>query len=257
MTQETQPSLRDWVATDLDGTLFSRHWSGPHAVPGTWREIAMEDGSLHREPSSWVRPETYRLLLALAGIASIVPVTARDETSFSRVSVSGLKLNGPAILANGAIVLDISGRPDSHWVEQMSQLLVPWQSHLQHLCHIFIQLSGHIARPRLVAGPAGLSAYLVAKAPEGWWGGEEGMALLADMAAETEGCAVAVLGNELQILPPVLGKAAAAQFVQQQYFGGHAPLLCLGDQRPDLAFMSLGGLLATPSGSSLEELWNL
>lgn len=256
MRQCAEPHLRDWVATDLDGTLFSRHWLGAGAVPGTWREQAVSDGLTPlREPSSWVRPETHRLLLALAGTASIVPVTARDEASFSRVSVPGLRLNGPAILANGALVLGFDGRPDPQWVEQMHLMLGPWRQRLEHLCEVFIQRSGHMARPRLVAGAESLPAYLVAKAPDGWWTGEEGGSLLASLAAEVAGCCVAILGNELQVLPPGLGKAAALLFVQQHYFAGQAPLLCLGDQVADLAFMRLGGLLATPAESPLEKLW--
>lgn len=255
MSVDLRTKTNDWVATDLDGTLFSRHWASAGAVPGTWREIG--DGSSQREPSSWVRPETHRLLLALASTACIVPVTARDEASFSRVAVSGLRLSGPAILANGAIVLDPNGAHDQQWGTQLSKVLTPWQQRLERLCEVFIQRSGHAARPRLVAGPAELPAYLVAKAPEGWWNGVEGTTLLAEMASEeTSGCCVTVLGDELQILPPGLGKAAAALFVQQQYFGGQAPLLCLGDQLPDFAFMSLGGLLATPAGSPLAGLWN-
>ncbi len=255
MNVNIQTENHDWVATDLDGTLFSRQWAGVGAVPGTWREIGR--GSPKREPSSWVPPETHRLLLALSISACIVPVTARDEASFSRVSVSGLRLSGPAILANGAIVLDPDGGADQQWVTQVSRVLAPWQQRLERLCEVFIKRSGHIARPRLVAGPAAMSAYLVAKAPEGWWHCAEGTTLLTNMATEdTAECCVAVLGNELQILPPGLGKATAMQFVQQRYFGGQAPLLCLGDQLPDLAFMRLGGLLATPAGSPLTELWN-
>lgn len=253
--KDVQPTQsHDWVATDLDGTLFSRHWAGTGAVPGTWRQV--EHDGLQREPSSWVRPETHRLLLALSSAACIVPVTARDAASFSRVAVSGLRLSGPAVLANGAIVLGPDGTPDLEWVRRVSQVLGPWQQHLERLCEVFIQRSGHIARPRLVAGSAELHAYLVAKAPDGWWSGADGAAVLAEMALEeTVECNVAVLGNELQILPPGLGKASALGFVQQQYFGGQAPLLCLGDQLPDLAFMSLGGLLAAPVGSHLAELW--
>jgi hydroxymethylpyrimidine pyrophosphatase-like HAD family hydrolase len=255
MSADLRTETYDWVATDLDGTLFSRHWAGAGAVPGTWQEIGGD--SSQRKPSSWVRPETYRLLLTLASVASIVPVTARDEASFSRVAVSGLRLSGPAILANGAIVLDPDGALDQQWVARVSQVLAPWQQRLKRLCEVFIQRSGHAARPRLVAGPAELPAYLVAKAADGWWAGAEGTTLLSEMAAEeTAGCCVAVLGNELQILPPGLGKATAMQFVQQRYFGGQAPLLCLGDQVPDLGFMCFGGLLATPVGSPLAGLWN-
>jgi len=255
MSVDLQPVTKDWVATDLDGTLFSRDWAGVGAVPGTWREIA--DGSTHREPSSWVRPVTHRLLLALSSAACIVPVTARDQASFSRVAVSGLRLNGPAILANGAIVLGPEGAPDQEWEARISQVLHPWQQYLQSLCEVFTQRSGHSARPRLVEGPAQLPAYLVAKAPDGWWAGVEGTTLLAEMAAEkTAECSVAVHGSELQILPPGLGKASAMQFVQQKYFGGQAPLLCLGDQLTDLAFMRMGVLLATPTGSTLAKLWS-
>lgn len=256
MNVDSQIIPRDWVATDLDGTLFSRHWAHESAIPGTWREIACPDGSLQREPSSWVRPETHRLLMALASAATIVPVTARDFASYSRVAVPGLCMNGPAILANGAIVLSPDGSADRQWVAQISQLLGPWQQRLERLCEIFIQRSGHIARPRLVAGPNDLPAYLVAKAPEGWWGGEEGVALLAEIAVEdTYGCSMAVLGNELQILPTGFNKAAALRFVQHRYFAGQSPLLCLGDQIPDLQFMHLGGLLATPAESTLAKLW--
>lgn len=255
MSADILSGARDWVATDLDGTLFSRHWAGADAVPGTWRKVG--GGSSQRDPSSWVRPETHRLLLALSRAACIVPVTARDEESFSRVAVSGLNLSGPAILANGAIVLGPNGVQDQEWVVQVSQLLAPWQRRLESLCEVFIQRSSHAARPRLVQGPTKLPAYLVAKAPDGWWAGAEGAALLAELAVvDTVGCCVAVLGNELQILPPGLGKAKAMQFVQQQYFGGQAPLLCLGDQLPDLAFMRRSGLLATPAGSTLAKFWN-
>ncbi len=113
--KDVQPTRsHDWVATDLDGTLFSRHWAGEDAVPGTWRKAV--GGRCGREPSSWVRSETHRLLLALARSVTIVPVTARDEESFSRVNVAGLCLSGPAILANGSIILDPEGAQDQQWL---------------------------------------------------------------------------------------------------------------------------------------------
>ncbi|MDP1587943.1 MAG: hypothetical protein Q8M07_09385, partial [Prosthecobacter sp.] len=73
------------------------------------------------------------------------------------MAVSGLRLSGPAILANGAIVLGPDGAPDQEWVARVSQVLAPWQQRLERLCEVFIQRSGHAARPRLVAGPAELS----------------------------------------------------------------------------------------------------
>jgi hydroxymethylpyrimidine pyrophosphatase-like HAD family hydrolase len=256
MSEELPVNVQDWVAADLDGTLFSRHWKSEHAVPGTWREVMGGDGSRQREASSWVRPGVHRLLLALSRVAAIVPVTARDAESFSRVDVEGVRLRGPAILANGAIILDTEGAPDARWVAQMSQTLGPWQERLDKLCDIFVQRSGHVARPRLVAGTSDLAAYLVAKAPQGWWSGEAGAALLAELVADVSAeCRVAVLGDELQILPPGLGKSLAAGFVQQHYFKDQAPLLCLGDQPSDLEFMNLGEMLATPAASAIAKIW--
>jgi len=249
---------KDWVATDLDNTLFSRYWAGPGAVPGTWRENPGPDSQPGHEPSSWVRPETHRLLLLLAQAATLVPVTARDADAFARVYVPGLNLAGPAVLANGAVVLNPAGVPDPDWEKHMRTLLLPWRKKLEDRCTSLLHRSGQAARPRLVYGPAEFAAYLVAKAPDGWWQGTVGRDLFSEICAgDLEGCQITVLGNEFQLLPPGLGKGPAARFVQERYFAGQAPLLCLGDMPPDLEFMRLGGLWATPAGSNLAVLWQL
>lgn len=60
MSEALPVKVQDWVAADLDGTLFSRQWKSEHAVPGTWREMMGSDGSQQREASSWVRPGVHR-----------------------------------------------------------------------------------------------------------------------------------------------------------------------------------------------------
>jgi hypothetical protein len=66
---------------------------------------------------------------------------------------------------------------------------------------------------------------------------------------------VEVLGNELQVLPPGVGKREATIEVRDRWFSGGPPLMCIGDMPLDLEFMRLGGLLATPLGSTLERAW--
>ena len=66
---------------------------------------------------------------------------------------------------------------------------------------------------------------------------------------------VEVLGLELQVLPPGMGKRHATLEVQARWFDGRPPLLCIGDMPLDLQFMRLGGLLATPLGSTLDQAW--
>ncbi len=284
------PERSDWIATDLDGSVFSRHWATGSSgrvpverfwpVPGTWRQrdagitgaavvgddqppnpqagteptAALSNMESHREPSSWVPAATHRLLVALSRAAALVPVTARDAESFARVDVPLLHLRGPAILANGAIVLDWNGQPDAEWQSRMSALLEPWTVRLETLCAKLIERTGNAARPRLVESQTGLPAYLVAKAAPGWWTSPEGVVIQEDKDLWA-GCRIAVLGTELQALPGGLGKREATLFVQEKYFAHQAPLLCLGDMPTDLAFMRLSGLLAVPAGSNLEGTW--
>ena len=241
--------MTDWIATDLDSTLFNRTWSAEDAVPATWN--VTEDGS--RTASSWMKAGTHRLLAVLGGSFAIVPVTARDMDSFSRVEIESLNLRGPAVVANGAFILGWDGAPDPQWQEKIVTLLTPWQRILDGFCTWLVEKSAGHARPRLIPGPADLPAYLVAKAAPGWWQSPAGQAILMNM--DWLGCRVEILGLELQVLPPGIGKCEATLELQHRYFAGQAPLLCLGDMPLDLEFMRLGDFLATPMGSTLEQAW--
>ena len=241
--------MTDWIATDLDSTLFNRAWMAEDAVAATWN--VEEDSS--RTASSWMKSGTHRLLEVLGRSFALVPVTARDLDSFSRVEIRGLSLGGPAIIANGAFILGWDGLPDPIWQDEMISRLTPWKRILDDFCAWLIEKSAGNARPRLIAGPGGLPAYLVAKADPGWWDSPAGQAILAEM--DWLGCRVEILGLELQVLPPGIGKRDATLELQRRWFADRPPLLCLGDMPMDLEFMRLGGLLATPMGSTLEQAW--
>ena len=241
--------MNDWIATDLDSSLFARAWFADDAIAATWNVEA--DSS--RTPSSWMRAGTHRLLEVLGRSFALVPVTARDLDSFSRVEIRDLNLRGPAIIANGAFILGWDGEPDPFWQDAMIARLSPWKSILGDFCDWLIEKSAGHARPRLIPGPGELPAYLVAKAGPGWWLSPDGQAILAEM--DWLGCRVEILGLELQVLPPGMGKRDATLELQKRWFAGRPPLLCIGDMPLDLEFMRLGGLLATPVGSTLEQAW--
>ena len=241
--------MSDWIATDLDSSLFSRSWFSEGAVPATWRIGA--DSS--RCPSSWMRPGTHRLLEVLGRSFALVPVTARDHDSFSRVEIRNLNLRGPAIIANGTIILGRDGEQDPVWQETMIAKLSPWKTILNDFCSWLTEKSTGHACPRLIPGPCGLAAYLVAKAEPGWWLTPAGRAIISEI--DWLGCRVEILGTELQVQPPGVGKRYATLEMQNRFFAGRAPLLCIGDMHLDLEFMRLGGLLATPLGSTLDQSW--
>lgn len=242
--------MPDWIATDLDSTLFHRSWMGEDSVAATWHPEISGEG---RKPSSWMRYGTHRLLETLARSHTLVPVTARDMDSFSRVDIAGLHLRGPAAVANGAVILGDNGTPDIIWEKRMRDLLDPWEEKLNAMCQWLIAKSTGKARPRLVFGPGSLPAYLVAKAEEGWWYSLEGKTILTE--GDWSDCRVEVLGTELQVLPPGVGKREAVIEICDRFFGGRPPILCMGDMPLDMEFMRLGGLIAMPVGSVLEQSW--
>lgn len=241
--------MNDWIATDLDSTLFARAWAAEDAVAATWSHSENSPPI----PSSWMKAGTHRLLESLNQSFVLVPVTARDWDSFSRVAVAGLNLRGPAVIANGAVILGRDGKPDAQWEETMLARLAPHEPTLRDTCAWLTEASAGNARPRLVAGPREMPAYVVAKASAGWWRSPEGIAVLSQM--DLPEFHMEILGLELQVLPPGVGKLPATVEVRDRWFAGRAPLLCLGDMPLDLQFMRLGGLLATPLGSTLDQAW--
>ncbi len=241
--------MNDWIATDLDSTLFHRSWAGTGAIAATWHS---PEGA-ERCASSWMKAGTHRLLETLGRAFALVPVTARDMDSFSRVDIEGLHLRGVAVVANGAVMLGHDGTVDAEWESRMAAILDPWEKKLHGFCEWLVGESADKARPRLVTGPRDMPAYLVAKAAPDWWLSAEGQAILGRM--DWGGCRVEILATELQVLPPGVGKREATLEIQRRFFNDRPPLLCMGDMPLDLEFMRLGGLLATPTGSVLEQLW--
>jgi hydroxymethylpyrimidine pyrophosphatase-like HAD family hydrolase len=238
-------SHRDWIATDLDGTLFARAFAGPEAVPATWRQT--DEGPV---ASSWMPRATYVLMRALAKHFDIVAVTARDLDSFSRVAIEGITFQG-AILANGAIMVGLDGELDSVWNDHMSGVLSTAGDELEAVRLQIAELSQGAARPRLVASGTPLPAYLVAKADEEWWQTDAGVNLLSTL--QVRQCRAALLKNELQVLPPGVSKLLGLTAYQDRFAGGIPPLMGLGDMPADLEFMKACSFLGIPAGSKLEQ----
>lgn len=242
----------DWIATDLDGTLFSREWGRGNAIPATWK--TSESAGADPIPSSWVPFATHRIYAAFGKIACIVPVTARDYTSFSRVSIREVPLNGFAVLSNGGIVLDASGNVDEEWHEMIKDRIGQWNNLLRDFCSWLKEVSSGVARTRVVEGAHGLAVYVGAKAPEEWWKSEQGLARLQE-CDYWKPLEVSLLKNELQAIPPFVGKQIAVEYLRDKHFAGRDPLLCIGDMDQDLPFIRLGHLMAAPRESPLGRSW--
>lgn len=237
-----------WLATDLDRTLLSRDWESTSGVPATWR-----DGENGKQPSSWMTRETFELLETLQSRFTIVAVTARDMDSFRRVCVQGIRLGGPAVIANGATVLGDDGSPDADWERQTQSALAPWSDVLNAFRGVLETQLGPAIRARIVHSASGTPSYLVAKASAGLWRSAEVRDRIAGM--DWRGCTVSTMGSELQVVPPPIGKSAGLLEVARRWFGGEPPVIALGDMRSDLPFMRHAHWLAAPRGSDLDEAW--
>lgn len=239
----------DWVATDLDGTLFSRAES-EGAVAATWKRQAVGEPL----PSSWMPGARHRFFAGLARIFRIVPVTARDFDSYSRVQIADVPLRDGAILSNGAIFLKPGTmEPDAEWDAIIGPQLAEWAEPLAEMGAKLHELSGGRVAPRLVASHTAHPAYLVAKATDGFWSEAEGLGLREALAPFR--CRIAEVGRELQVLPPPIGKRIGVPAFARLYCDGAAPVLALGDMPEDLGFMSQAAFFGTPAGSKLAATW--
>ncbi|MCB1064790.1 MAG: hypothetical protein KDN20_17955 [Verrucomicrobiae bacterium] len=241
-------STRDWIATDLDGTLFAREWAGEDSVPGTWK--CGEDAAATQVPSSWIPGPHYRLVSTLALHFDIVPVTARDLASFQRVSIDGIPMEGVAVLSNGGLVLNSEGKVDEEWFDLASEICKPWVDQLLELYGWLLQQEIGSLKTRMIEGARGLPAYVVAKASFDWWKTTEAKELLAQVSKKSP-LIVSKYKNELQVLTPALNKKTATEFVIKKYYSGNAPVLCLGDMPADIDFMRLAAFMVTPRDSSI------
>lgn len=239
----------EWIATDLDGTLFSRaHSHG--AIAATWRKV--ENGSL--VPSSWMPATRHALFSRLSTVLPLIPVTARDADSFARVKVESVPLQSGAILANGAILLNPGTmQSNAEWDSRMATELAPWTPVLNEMMRVLAVQSGGSVIPRLVESHTPHPAYMVAKAAEGFWSTETGLKLREALAPF--GCRVAELGRELQVLPPPVSKRNGLHGFSMLHHGGVPPLLAFGDMVEDLGFLLDAEFAAAPVDSPLARRW--
>jgi hydroxymethylpyrimidine pyrophosphatase-like HAD family hydrolase len=241
----------DWIATDLDGTLFARGVSD-HAIAATWKRAETPGDA--PVASSWMPAPRHALLSGLVRLFRVVPVTARDLDSFSRVSIKGVPLEDGAIIANGAILLcPGTMTPDPEWDEELAPRLAEWAGPLAEMAATLLEQSGGRVVPRLVASHTRHPAYLVAKAADGFWSAAEGLGLREALAPFR--CRIAEVGRELQVLPPPVGKRLGLAAFSRRFMQGVPPLLAFGDMPEDLGFLNEAAFMATPTGSKLAETW--
>lgn len=241
---------RTLAFVDLDDTLFSseRKQDCPQAdlVPAA----LLRSG----DAVSYSSPAQRALLRMLQAADQIIPVTARNIDAYRRVLIA---FDGPAIVSHGATVLYPDGSVDPQWREVVAPKL---QAAKHELKGLLAHLQEHVAdtglRPRLVFDGE-QPVYLVVKHATG---DADAVAMLArtvvtNWLGERDDYTLHVNGNNLAVIPPGVGKAAAVSFLLDRERAQHGMPFTIGagDSLTDLEFLQLCDVALLPGRSQLSQ----
>lgn len=235
--------MRRVVFVDLDDTLFQTQRKNPHADS---LAAVDRDGI----PLSFRCGRQEAFLDWLAADATVIPVTGRSVDAFRRVTIP---FHGHAICSFGGIILNEEGVPEPEWYGRMAEAVCGVEDGMERLLGtVAATAAGHRvdARHRIIRD-AGLPLYISVKHNAG---AAEEMVRLATAVSPSvpEGWTIHLNANNMALLPPFLGKAAAVSFFLERFVGdGPALTVGVGDSLTDVGFMSLCDFAVAPAKSQI------
>ncbi|MCF5283726.1 trehalose phosphatase, partial [Pseudomonas syringae] len=116
---------RPLIFVDLDDTLFQTARKTPAGIE---KHVATLD--ITGKANGYMTNVQKSFAHWLLAHSDVVPVTARSVEAYSRVK---LPFTAGAICSHGGVMLDVMGRLDHDWNEQMKQTLASYQSRLHEL----------------------------------------------------------------------------------------------------------------------------
>jgi hydroxymethylpyrimidine pyrophosphatase-like HAD family hydrolase len=240
---------RPLVMVDLDDTLFQ---SGRKIEPAERAATAARDRD--GRPICYLSRSQQLFVEWLIDNAEVVPVTARSVEAFQRVE---LPFRHGAICSHGAVILNALGEVDQPWRERMAQQLAGWQPLLHSVAEAIDQIATTDRLPLRHWGvvESDLTIYHVVKQSAD---NDRLLDLVLDRIVareEFKPFQIHQNGNNLALMPPPLGKAAAVREWLQRH-AGERPLLAFGDSLTDLPFMQQCHWWATPTGSQIERVFD-
>jgi hydroxymethylpyrimidine pyrophosphatase-like HAD family hydrolase len=241
--------MQRYIFLDLDDTLFQTLRKCP---PDEHLQAVafLPDGS----PNSYATPKQQWLWQWFSQDFEIVPVTGRDFGSFRRVN---LPFKAEAVLNHGAVILDKFGAVDEVWQARMQGDLPPYLDKLQALwTEVDSFCRAHEGfRPQWISD-FDSTWYGVIKHNDG---SEESLkTLLAAVIVVHQHIIDGSLywhlnGNNLAVLPRIINKESAVDYLLGQYQQQHGKILTFGagDSKTDAPFLALCDYALIPKNTQL------
>jgi hydroxymethylpyrimidine pyrophosphatase-like HAD family hydrolase len=256
--------IKPYALMDLDDTLFQTQrkidaWDLPTAET---ENLVCATVNKQNEPLSFMSQRQATFFNWLLNSTELIVVTARDRSEIKRVK---LPFDSWQVLTHGAIILTADGQLLSEWQQHMYSKLAPLQDKLNQLSELFASHSKS-KQSQLVFTPhvdsfnsdsidKELIIYLAIKHAQ-----KDHQALI-DLAKKLptlirdfeQDFYVHVNANNLAILPHVVHKRHAVQFLLDNHLDHQRPSFGFGDSLADLPFLQLLDWYGMPSRGQMHE----
>jgi len=241
--------MQTYVFLDLDNTIFQTRGKCPPE-----EALSLIPAAFHRDgsPLSFMSPRQRQLFEWLSAAATVIPVTARNESAFHRVT---LPFRHAVILDFGGVVLLPDGQLDEQWDDQIRPMVSLLGNELTRIQEALQATSDSLSlgvRVRVICD-FDLQLYVVAKQVDGDVDALRQVMEQHAALAHDERFFVHFNDNNLSVVPRCLGKRQAVEHVLNRYAAGEPVLtLGLGDSLSDAAFLATCDFAMTPRNSQLQ-----
>lgn len=266
-----QPSanlIKPYALMDLDDTLFQtqRKIDAWDLATGETENLICASVNKQGQPLSFMTQRQAAFFNWLLVSTELIVVTARDRSEIQRVK---LPFDSWQVLTHGAIILSPDNKLLAAWQQHMYQQLTPLQDKLNQLSEVFANHSKG-ANSQLVFTPHSdtfdsgkisyngankrkLTIYLAIKHAQ------KDHQVLVDLADKLpllirdfdQHFYVHVNANNLAILPHVIHKRHAVQFLLEHHLDSQRPSFGFGDSLADLPFLQLLDWYGMPNHGQL------
>jgi hypothetical protein len=232
---------------DLDDTLFQTKRKVPHLNDD---DLVLASVATNNSHSYMTKTQAVFVEWLIASTEAI-PVTARSSDALSRVTIP---FGSYAIVSNGAAILGPNGNPDEEWHAIVSDGLRPLEGFFAGLLASgtskAADLGVSIRSWAVMEGD--LAAYVVFKENDGDGSRLQEIAPIV----EIDGWVRHHNGNNIALIPPVISKRLASEFLIKRLRAEtpNRPVIGYGDSVSDFSYLSLCDWWGAPGKSQLSAL---